>query len=288
MEEEIENRIVERQLQTEYEQREQEQLEKSGRGVSLRERIHYKLINKRNGSEVDDEDNGTVVDHYLTEQNLKFNELINRNMDYVPHSKITLNEVYKLEDTTLSFIDNKHEVNELNEFKSKHNLEDAEVERLLDSVDEATKFKIHQQLNKEFDHETSIEHLTNLEKVEILIILIIKINFLLIKKSIPVTKQLYQKFTSNQLLLFNNHNFNKLLNYLIKFFNAIDNNYNHDELNELNLNEVNEYNVSNDDNGIINKIVRIMPTVSPMNIIRLSVGSPSIITIAEEFVKQLQ
>lgn len=130
------------------------------------------------------------MDNYLSEQNRKFNQLITRNLDFV----------------------------KLNQSESQ-----IEIDAFLDSIDDPTKQKLYHSLEQEmtFDQE-SINNMTLLEKIEMILVLLVKLNFLLIRYLIPLSQKFYHKFMNNQLMIFNNNNLNRLLGMIIKFINHIE------------------------------------------------------------------
>lgn len=226
--------------------------------VSLKDKIHKKIIKRRNSPSVggyttcsssprsfntssedilqmdyeDYEYNTSTIEDYLEDQNKKFNHLIEKNLKYVGYSN-DLSECYKL-----------------NEFS------DEQVDLFLQKVNKDTKIKMHNKLNSEFQSHSNkysydervademfLNNLSLLEKFEIIVIFIIKLNFLIIKYSLPLSKFVYHKFVSNQLILFNRNNFNKFVNLIIKLINNIDQNYQGQNFETTNLNNVREFEV---------------------------------------------
>lgn len=170
------------------------------------------------------------VDGYLTEQNRKFNQLIDKNLDYVAHGNLT--DIYKDDSPP------RNGGRKLGFDQEDYNL--VLMDRVLMNLDDESRFKLYQKLANEFNPPANnrmiqysllnqdkdyIKTLSAFEKCELVMILMIKLNFLLLKYSIPMTKRLYRKFMSNQLLLVNNDNFNRLLNLIIKLLNNLEDNY---------------------------------------------------------------
>lgn len=239
----------------------------------LRDKIHNNLIKRRFNSEseyysIDDltsmisgkpsnvstrsitSERDERINKYLEDQNNKFNKLIEKNLNYVSHNN--LKDIYKF-DT-------------LNEEK---------IDEFLSKIDDESKYKIYTKLDKEYKT-NNFENLTILSKIEILIILIIKIDFLILKYSLPILKVFYKKFISNQMILVNNNNFNKLLTLMINFINNFENfDFKEDE-NYQQLNEINE----------TNEKKWFKPSI--WNIVQNYYSLNSVFNAAEEFVNQIQ
>ncbi|WEJ92658.1 hypothetical protein PSN45_000113 [Yamadazyma tenuis] len=64
----------------------------------------YNDISRGYGGDTEQDSDGFYtnesINRYLNEQNQKFNELINKNLEYVEHQSLDLEEVYKLEAET--------------------------------------------------------------------------------------------------------------------------------------------------------------------------------------------
>lgn len=241
------------------------------------------------------------VDGYLTQQNRKFNQLIDKNLNYVAHNNLT--DVYKEPGSNSSPRDM---------FDSNQRYGDDDynlllMDKFIMSLDENNKIKLYQKLSQELGPSNKMMHysllnedknyiktLTVFEKCELVMILMIKLNFLLIKYSVPITKKLYNKFVTNQMFLLNNDNFNRLLNLIIKLLNNLENNYYStkdgdidsldadireqiDQLDQWNLNQGSRF-------GVINpvKVVGII-----YNYYRGGANDLDLLNAAEEFVNQM-
>lgn len=185
------------------------------------------------------------VDGYLTEQNRKFNQLIDKNLNYVAHNNLT--DIYKEPNQTGMPL-----------FESGGNYDNDEynlilMDKFLMNLDDSNKLKLYQKLSQEFsptnrmlqyslfnEDKSYIKTLTLFEKCELVMILMIKLNFLLIKYSVPITKKLYNKFVNNQIYLLNNDNFNRLLNLTIKLLNNLENNYYSKQDTDMDMDSLNE------------------------------------------------
>lgn len=243
------------------------------------------------------------VDGYLTEQNRKFNQLIDKNLNYVAHNNLT--DIYKQQN--------------YQDLDDTYNLSlvllplAPQINHFLSTLDDDHKFKLYQKLSQEFNpsnrmiqysllnHDQDyIKTLTVFEKFELVLILIIKLNFLLIKYSVPITKRLYKKFMNNQLLLVNNDNFNRLLNLVIKLLNNLETNYyqkrsgadiNIDDLGEditEQINELDQWDLG-PSKGVSN-FISLSPTkvvTVIYNYYRGGVNDMGLLNAAEEFVNQI-
>lgn len=61
-----------------------------------------------------------------------------------------------------------------------------------------------------------------LDRIQALVILLVRLGFGGLKLAIPICVKLYQKFTENRLYMFNKRNFNRLLRSLIRLLGAIE------------------------------------------------------------------
>ncbi|CAH6719363.1 hypothetical protein CLIB1444_02S06788 [[Candida] jaroonii] len=239
----------------------------------LRDKIHNNLMRRRFSSEseyfsIDDQtsmlsgrpsssgnmstksmisERNERINKYLEDQNTKFNKLIEKNLNYVSHTN--LKDIYKFD-----------------------NLNDEKIDEFLSKIDNESKYKIYSKLEKEYKT-NNFENLTVLSKIEILIILIIKIDFLILKYSLPISKVFYRKFISNQMILVNNNNFNKLLTIMINFINNFEN---------FDFKEDEKFEDINDNNE--KKWVK--PSI--WNIVQNYYSLNSVLNAAEEFVNQIQ
>lgn len=119
------------------------------------------------------------------------------------------------------------------------NLDDeVKIDIFLDSLDEKTKINLLHLLRKDlnmYNQEDDTlspqsavrnlyynENISTIDKVQIFIIISVKLFITGIKLFIPITKYLIHKFQQNQMYIFNAKNMNKFFNFLIKFMNYLD------------------------------------------------------------------
>lgn len=122
----------------------------------------------------------------------------------------------------------------------------------LDSLDYDTKIQLLKMLRRDLGltnddelerlvmNENDIEKLTSMhkfettgpviDKIQLFVLILIKLMFIGIKLMIPISYLIYTKFVENQLFLFNNKNFNKLLLVCIKFMRTLEHKLNDDKI----------------------------------------------------------
>ncbi|EGV61442.1 hypothetical protein CANTEDRAFT_135398 [Yamadazyma tenuis ATCC 10573] len=133
------------------------------------------------------------------------------------------------------------------------------------------------------------------EKIEVVTMLMVKLNFLIIRYSIPFSKMLYVKFTSNQMYVVNNNNFNKLLGLAIRMMSRADSSWSQTTREVSSVSEVyeseSEYENDIDDIKYENQI-----NFGPLNLTPIGVwqmynqgraGLTTLFNSAEEFARQL-
>ncbi|KAI5969646.1 hypothetical protein CANMA_001309 [Candida margitis] len=120
------------------------------------------------------------------------------------------------------------------------NLDDeVKIDIFLDSLDEKTKINLLHSLRKDLNmyntqHEDALspqsavrnlyynENISTIDKVQIFIIISVKLFITGVKLFIPITKYLIYKFQQNQMFIFNAKNMNKFFNFMVKFMNYLD------------------------------------------------------------------
>ncbi|KAI5948883.1 hypothetical protein KGF57_005076 [Candida theae] len=119
------------------------------------------------------------------------------------------------------------------------NLDDeVKIDIFLDSLDEKTKINLLHSLRKDLNmynqqdaklspqaavHNLYYnENISTIDKIQIFIIISVKLFITGIKLFIPITKYFIHKFQQNQMYIFNAKNMNKFFNFLIKFMNYLD------------------------------------------------------------------
>lgn len=115
--------------------------------------------------------------------------------------------------------------------------DDATIENFLDSLDYQTKINLLRQLRvdlgisdlddlSKFSRELSLSHRGTptllIDKVETLMIISVRLSFICFKFMIPMATYMYLKFKNNDVLFFNNKNFNRLLSLTIKFMESLE------------------------------------------------------------------
>ncbi|KAI5954321.1 hypothetical protein KGF54_002096 [Candida jiufengensis] len=116
------------------------------------------------------------------------------------------------------------------------NLDDeVKIDIFLDSLDRETKLNLYQSLRKDLnilgDDSTPGENIrsiyydsnmSTLDKIQMFIIVSIKLFMTGIKLFIPITKYMIYKFQKNDFFIFNSKNCNKFIDFILKFMNYID------------------------------------------------------------------
>lgn len=115
--------------------------------------------------------------------------------------------------------------------------DDATIENFLDSLDYQTKVNLLKQLRvdlcisdhddlSKFSKELSKTHpgapTLLIDKFETLMIISVRLSFICLKFMIPMATLMYLKFKNNDVLFFNNKNFNRLLSFTIKFMESLE------------------------------------------------------------------
>lgn len=125
-------------------------------------------------------------------------------------------------------------------------------DNFLDSLDYDTKIQLLIMLRRDLGltndeelerlvlNENDIEKLTSMhkfettgpviDKIQLFVLILIKLMFIGIKLMIPISYLLYTKFVENQLFLFNNKNFNKLLLVCIKVMRTLEHKLNDEKI----------------------------------------------------------
>lgn len=70
-----------------------------------------------------------------------------------------------------------------------------------------------------------------IDKIESLMVILVRLSFIGMKFVIPLTTLAYHKFKNNDMMIFNNKNFNRLLSFLIKFMEALESKLSSEKLN---------------------------------------------------------
>lgn len=126
------------------------------------------------------------------------------------------------------------------------------MDDFLDSLDYETKTQLLKMLRRDLGltndeelerlvlNENDIEKLTSMnkfettgpliDKIQLFVLVWIKLAFIGIKLMIPISYLVYTKFANNLLFLFNNRNFNKLLLICIRFMRTVEHKLNNDRL----------------------------------------------------------
>lgn len=119
------------------------------------------------------------------------------------------------------------------------------VDNFLDSLDYNTKVRLMKQLRVDLGltenddlSKLSIElerHLKSapslmIDKLELLMVVSVRLAFLGMKFLIPISTLLYLKFKNNEVLLFNSKNFNRLLSFVIGFMERLEESLHSDKL----------------------------------------------------------
>lgn len=114
------------------------------------------------------------------------------------------------------------------------NLDDeVKIDIFLDSLDENTKMNLYQLLQKDLDlfdaHSSSSvknvyydHNISTVDKVQIFVIISVKLFMTGVKLFIPITKYLLHKFQNNELFIFNLKNLNRLIDSVLKFMSYLD------------------------------------------------------------------
>lgn len=240
------------------------------------------------------------IERYLNEQNKKFDELVDKNLDVVlqdtssdlKRNVIGLLDVYdyklldKLMDISniigiacnnvLHFTPFKKEDSEVSDKRldlesiSKESYDAANteidqivrtidnkspVDSLLVSLDYDTKVELFTQLREELCYdeegisatsrnrfmpvdEDMCDDTTNdktendllIDKLQLCIIISIKLLFMGLKLTIPLSKILYQRFINNQIFIVNSKNANKFLSFIIKIMRSLESHLNDDKI----------------------------------------------------------
>lgn len=239
------------------------------------------------------------IERYLNEQNKKFDELVDKNLDVVlqdtssdlKRNVIGLLDVYdyklldKLMDISniigiacnnvLHFTPFKKEGSEVSdkgldlESMSKESYDAANTEidqivrtvdnkspvnSLLVSLDYDTKVELYTQLREELCYdvegisaasrnrfmsdEDMCDDTTNdktdndllIDKLQLCIIISIKLLFMGLKLTIPLSRILYQRFINNQMFIVNSKNANKFMSFVIKIMRSLESHLNDDKL----------------------------------------------------------
>lgn len=202
-----------------------------------------------------------VVQQYLNEQNAKFNKLINRNLQEVLEQQSKFEEevgwrrlVFELalsrntEEVTLRvnllmskasrtaysyvpFSKKKKTQPEVNIAEAEARAQSLE---LLDQLDYDEKVLLLQQLLVDLgvkgDEElaklsSELGYKSNdsmIDKIELIILLSVRLGFIGLKFFIPITQLIYTKFKNNEMVVFNNNNLSRLLGVAIHMMESLE------------------------------------------------------------------
>ncbi|OVF04502.1 hypothetical protein A9F13_27g00462 [Clavispora lusitaniae] len=202
-------------------------------------------------------DSDIVMQKYLEDQNSKFDELINKNLDVVLEQQNKFEEeahwkslVMDLTKCALSSDPTSTMPGALlravkhawpfkmgateDSFDSATRERQIRLEQMLDSMDYRTKVELLRNLYvdlgiSEQKDVSQLSHLhrpedpdTLLAKIELLSILSVRLAFIAIRYFIPATKSLYAKFKTDELLLFNSKNLDRLMTRMIKTLEMVE------------------------------------------------------------------
>ncbi|RCK63103.1 hypothetical protein Cantr_09686 [Candida viswanathii] len=113
----------------------------------------------------------------------------------------------------------------------KHLDDEIKVDIFLDSLDDKTKVMLYELLKhdlKDYHHDGEFKDLYHsknvspLDKLQVFVIISVKLVFTGLKLFIPITKYLIHKFRENQLFIFNKKNVERLVDLVLTFMNYLD------------------------------------------------------------------
>ncbi|RLV93360.1 hypothetical protein JA1_002507 [Spathaspora sp. JA1] len=105
--------------------------------------------------------------------------------------------------------------------------DEIKIDIFLDSLDQETKLNLYNSLKRHLQLQEdndlySKENKSIIDKIQLLLIISIKLYMTGLKLIIPLTKYIYHKFQNNQFYLFNSKNADKLFDSLLKLMNYLD------------------------------------------------------------------
>lgn len=246
--------------------------------INLKNKIHDRIITNRN-----DDGQRDKVNAYLNEQNKKYNELIKSNSNII---KPKINLLRPNEEIGEQIMIAK-------DYENTSDLIDEEFEELLNQLNLRDKLRLYKKIKIDLGfkgtneiklNENYYNKLTLLDKIEIIIIFLIKLNFLILRYSIPISKKIYNKFYSNKIYLLNYYNFNKFLNLIIGIMNTIEIKFHEEIVDDIENNHFNAsslgpeplyYNKDKDKKSF------------SWNLMKFAMNDFSLLDVAEDFVKQM-
>lgn len=189
-------------------------------------------------------DRDAVVQQYLDEQNAKFDLLINRNIGAVMENDPWLRVVDILEDKSTVGALVGHAQNYLQGHKQKKNEPDPRIEEMVAALSHDEKIALLREIKADLGmaDDTDFARLGRLwaqlktqeskfiDKLELLVIVLIRLGFLSMRYLIPLSTHFYHKFCGNEVLLFNSRNFNRLMLYVISLMETLEEKLNDDKL----------------------------------------------------------
>lgn len=124
--------------------------------------------------------------------------------------------------------------------------DEAVIESFIDSLDHKTKISLLRQLKADLElsgHDDLMrisEEISKaqknpsqllIDKIESLMIILVRLSFIGMKFIIPLITLAYHKFKNNDVFVFNNKNFNRLLSFLIRFMETLESKLANDKFN---------------------------------------------------------
>lgn len=109
--------------------------------------------------------------------------------------------------------------------------DEIKVDIFIDSLDNKTKVMLYELLkhdlkdfhpDEEFKNLYNTENVSPLDKLQVFVIISIKLVFAGLKLFIPITKYLIHKFKENQMFIFNRKNMERLIDLVLTFMNYLD------------------------------------------------------------------
>ncbi|EMG46083.1 hypothetical protein G210_3686 [Candida maltosa Xu316] len=115
--------------------------------------------------------------------------------------------------------------------------DEIKVDIFIDTLDDKTKLMLYESLKHDLkdyrqQQENSLRdiyHASPLDKIQIFIIISVKLFITGIKLFVPITKYLIHKFQNNQLFIFNMKNVEKFIDLVLRFMNYLDSKLNNNE-----------------------------------------------------------
>lgn len=200
-------------------------------------------------------DSAAKVEAYLAEQNRVFDLLIRKNLDHAAPARLGGPSWHRLVWDLSTARNREQVVFRLNAMLNKASesiynrlpfrrteprllvldATETEVLGILDSLDYDTKLALLRQLLVDLGSRESPEDVLNvsrgpalrpnastLDKVELLMLLWVRLSFIGLRYCVPITQLLYRKFSDDELLVVNNTNMGRLLTIVIRSLEAVD------------------------------------------------------------------